>query len=175
MSQKTELRDEILALHEKGYSKTEIAAIVQCSVVTVRKYVPKQDRVYSDFNQPTKAEMEVLSLMVQGLNSRGIAKRRLVSPRTIESQISCLYAKSESNNHTQVINWGVQHGYCQYPDRTDFRQDDRQETINAAIAAIDQLLLAESDQIQLEIAAMISARLKLTREMAIARIQAIAQ
>jgi DNA-binding NarL/FixJ family response regulator len=53
----------------------------------------------------TPAERRVLMELGRGLSNRGIAAALVVSPRTVESHISSLLAKTGCQNRTQLLLW----------------------------------------------------------------------
>jgi DNA-binding NarL/FixJ family response regulator len=55
----------------------------------------------------TPAESRVLQALHQGLSNRGIASVLVVSPRTVESHISSLLAKTGCRNRTQLLLWSL--------------------------------------------------------------------
>jgi DNA-binding NarL/FixJ family response regulator len=55
----------------------------------------------------TPAEAKVLSLVQLGESNRGIAEALVLSPRTVESHISNLLAKTGCRNRTQLTLWSL--------------------------------------------------------------------
>ena len=55
----------------------------------------------------TPAESRVLKALQGGLSNRGIARELVVSPRTVESHISSLLAKTGCTNRTQLLLWSL--------------------------------------------------------------------
>jgi DNA-binding NarL/FixJ family response regulator len=53
----------------------------------------------------TPAEQRVLLELGRGLSNKGIAAALVLSPRTVESHISNLLAKSGCRNRTQLLLW----------------------------------------------------------------------
>ena len=51
------------------------------------------------------AESRVLQQLLRGLSNRGIATALVVSPRTVESHISNLLAKTGCTSRTQLLLW----------------------------------------------------------------------
>jgi DNA-binding NarL/FixJ family response regulator len=49
----------------------------------------------------------VLQRLLQGLSNRAIAAELLLSPRTVESHISRLLAKTGCHNRTQLLLWAM--------------------------------------------------------------------
>ena len=55
----------------------------------------------------TPAEARVLRVLRQGLSNRGIAGVLVLSPRTVESHISTLLAKTGCSNRTELLIWSL--------------------------------------------------------------------
>jgi DNA-binding NarL/FixJ family response regulator len=55
----------------------------------------------------TPAETRVLRVLQSGLSNRGIAAVLMVSPRTVESHISSMLAKTGCGNRTQLLLWSL--------------------------------------------------------------------
>ena len=53
----------------------------------------------------TPAEERVLSLLCRGETNRTIARQLVISPRTVESHVSSLLAKTGCRNRTQLSLW----------------------------------------------------------------------
>lgn len=58
----------------------------------------------------TPAEQKVLLELGRGLSNKGIAAALVLSPRTVESHISNLLAKSGCRNRTQLLLWALARG-----------------------------------------------------------------
>ena len=58
-------------------------------------------------DQVSGAERRVLQQLLQGLNNRGIASALLLSPRTVETHISHLLAKTGCSSRTQLLLWAL--------------------------------------------------------------------
>ena len=55
----------------------------------------------------TPAELRVLEQLRRGHSNKGIAGVLVVSPRTVESHVSQLLAKTGSTNRTQLLLWAL--------------------------------------------------------------------
>ncbi len=55
----------------------------------------------------TPAEAKVLALLCRGESNRGIAQALVLSPRTVESHVSSLLAKTGCRNRTQLTLWSL--------------------------------------------------------------------
>lgn len=182
MPRRPALKEEILALHSRGYSNREIATIAECCLATVARYRPTRTRVNENPARPTPAEMDTLKLIAKGFKVPEIAARKRRGKRTIESQIESLYRKSQTKNHTLLIAWGVQHNYCQYLQTKNpiallqkELEDYRKKIIEDAIAAIHDLLSEEYSRIKDDVESLLATRLEESRSMAIARIRNLAK
>ncbi len=58
----------------------------------------------------TPAEHRVLSLLQRGLSNRHIAAQLVLSPRTVESHVSNLLAKTGCRSRTQLLLWALAQG-----------------------------------------------------------------
>jgi DNA-binding NarL/FixJ family response regulator len=55
----------------------------------------------------TPAERRVLEVLLGGGSNRSIAAQLVLSPRTVESHISSLLAKTGTTNRTQLLLWAL--------------------------------------------------------------------
>lgn len=55
----------------------------------------------------TPAEEKVLLLLRQGGSNRSIAAELVISPRTVESHVSNLLAKTGTRNRLQLLLWAL--------------------------------------------------------------------
>jgi DNA-binding NarL/FixJ family response regulator len=55
----------------------------------------------------TPAERRVLQQLLCGFSNKGIAAVLVVSPRTVESHVSNLLAKTGCRNRTQLLLWAL--------------------------------------------------------------------
>jgi DNA-binding NarL/FixJ family response regulator len=55
----------------------------------------------------TAAEQRVLERLLRGLSNRAIATELVVSPRTVESHLSHLLAKTGCSSRTQLLLWAL--------------------------------------------------------------------
>jgi DNA-binding NarL/FixJ family response regulator len=58
----------------------------------------------------TPAEQRVLSLLRQGGSNRSIASALVLSPRTVESHVSSLLAKTGTSTRIQLLLWALDQG-----------------------------------------------------------------
>ncbi len=58
----------------------------------------------------TEREMEVLALMVEGLNNAQIAARLTVSPSTVKSHVSNILSKLEVSSRTEAASLALRTG-----------------------------------------------------------------
>ncbi|MEA5401056.1 helix-turn-helix transcriptional regulator [Synechococcus sp. BA-124 BA4] len=56
-------------------------------------------------NTPSPAERRVLEGLCRGLSNKAIAAELVLSPRTVESHISSLLAKTGRRNRCQLLLW----------------------------------------------------------------------
>ena len=62
------------------------------------------------YDQLTTREREILQLAAQGISNTEISTRLFISPRTVETHRTNLMRKLNIHNHTQLIQFAVQHG-----------------------------------------------------------------
>jgi DNA-binding NarL/FixJ family response regulator len=55
----------------------------------------------------TAAEQRVLERLLRGLSNRAIATELVLSPRTVESHLSHLLAKTGCSSRTQLLLWAL--------------------------------------------------------------------
>ena len=55
----------------------------------------------------TAAEQRVLEWLLRGLSNRAIATELVLSPRTVESHLSHLLAKTGCSSRTQLLLWAL--------------------------------------------------------------------
>jgi len=73
--------------------------------------LPCQESNASDLNQSNQidalspAEKSVVNLLLEGLSNRCIAKRLVLSPRTVESHISHALAKTGCHSRLELTLW----------------------------------------------------------------------
>jgi NarL family two-component system response regulator LiaR len=58
----------------------------------------------------TSRELEVLVLMVEGLNNSGIAARLVLSPSTIKSHVSNILSKLHASSRSEAVSLALQNG-----------------------------------------------------------------
>lgn len=61
------------------------------------------------YDQLTTREREILQLTAQGKTNAEIAERLFISPRTVETHRTNLMRKLELHNHSQLIQFAIQH------------------------------------------------------------------
>jgi DNA-binding NarL/FixJ family response regulator len=59
------------------------------------------------FDPLSPAELRVLTELRRGLSNKGIAAALVLSPRTVESHISNLLAKTGCRNRIQLVLWAL--------------------------------------------------------------------
>lgn len=77
----------------------------------IEAYTQKTETKPMDpFNQLTTRELEILQLAAQGNTNSEIAARLFISPRTVETHRTNLMRKLNLLNHSQLIQFAIQHG-----------------------------------------------------------------
>lgn len=57
----------------------------------------------------TERELEVLALMIEGLNNREIGERLVISSSTVKNHVSSILAKLGTTSRTQAVALAVEH------------------------------------------------------------------
>jgi len=65
----------------------------------------------SPFNDLTKREKQILSLVVEGYTSKAMANKLNLSPRTVDHHRSNLLKKFNMKNSVDLVNYAVRNGY----------------------------------------------------------------
>ena len=55
-------------------------------------------------------ELQVLELVASGLTNQDIAKNLYISKRTVDSHISNILTKTDTNNRVSLVRWALQWG-----------------------------------------------------------------
>jgi len=61
----------------------------------------------------TPREKEVLRLLAQGLDNKAIARRLVVTKRTVQNHVSNIYSKLEMSSRTEAALYAIRHGLVQ--------------------------------------------------------------
>jgi len=59
----------------------------------------------------TTREVEVLSLVAQGLTNEQVAQRLAISPRTVNSHLTSIYAKIGVNSRSAATRYAIEHHF----------------------------------------------------------------
>jgi DNA-binding NarL/FixJ family response regulator len=59
----------------------------------------------------TEREVEVLRLVVQGLNNPEIAERLYISRRTVDAHMRRIYERLELSSRAEVVRYALEHGF----------------------------------------------------------------
>ena len=97
--------------------------VVACRSLLRRAGVPPThaSRSHSSVPEPfrsldvTRREMEVLSVLAEGLSNREIGERLYLSPRTVEKHVASLMAKTETHSRSQLVALAVSVGASSPP------------------------------------------------------------
>jgi DNA-binding NarL/FixJ family response regulator len=74
------------------------------------------DRVGNELGLTTR-EVEVLSLLTQGLSNQEIAARLYVTPSTLKTHIQRTYRQIGVSTRAQAVAWAMQHGFQPAPEQ----------------------------------------------------------
>jgi NarL family two-component system response regulator LiaR len=79
------------------------------SAVTAKEGPPTGRRLTS-VEELTGRELEVLALIAQGLNNRGIAEKLVISHKTVKTHVSSILSKLHLDDRTQAAIYALRHG-----------------------------------------------------------------
>jgi two-component system response regulator DegU len=65
----------------------------------------------------TGRELEILSLLAEGLDNGAIAEKLIVTKRTVQNHISNLYGKLGVTSRTEAMLYAIQHGLAHIPPK----------------------------------------------------------
>jgi DNA-binding CsgD family transcriptional regulator len=113
------LSDAVSYFEEKRLLKLAVA----CRSLLRRAGVPTTHaaRTHTDVPTPfrslsiTRREMEVLTVLAEGLSNREIGERLYLSPRTVEKHVASLMAKTETHTRSQLAALAVSAGASSPP------------------------------------------------------------
>ena len=74
-----------------------------------------------DFGRLTRREREVLSLLAQGLGNAAIARKLVVTKRTVQNHVSNIYGKLGVTSRTEAALLAIGRGWAQLPPEEDAR------------------------------------------------------
>lgn len=76
-----------------------------------------QNMAVGQVERLTEAEMAVLRLVAQGLDNQAIAKKLVISPKTVSNRLLLIYQKLQVHNRTQAALYALRQGWADlYPD-----------------------------------------------------------
>ncbi len=108
------LKDDALetivsAVRAVAHGETWLSPGVATQVVhrAVGRAVPSPKPAISPL---TPREMQVLGLLAQGLDNRAIAKRLVVTTRTVQNHVSVIYSKLRVTTRTEALLYAIRHG-----------------------------------------------------------------
>jgi two-component system, NarL family, response regulator NreC len=95
------------ALEEVSRNRQYITPSLATEVLAV--LTNKEPSPLNKYEQLTKREREILKLAAQGMNRNAIAKRLVISPRTVETHRANLMQKLEIHSQTELVRFAVRH------------------------------------------------------------------
>lgn len=84
----------------KPFDPDELIARVRRSIRRKKERKPERDDVLAEL---TPREREVLALLASGRSSKEIARRLVISPRTVSTHVQHILAKLDVNNRARAI------------------------------------------------------------------------
>lgn len=70
------------------------------------------------YEELTPRELEVLSLVAEGLSNKEVAARLVLSEKTVKNRISNIFAKLQVNDRTQAVLHALKTGLVRLPDES---------------------------------------------------------
>jgi DNA-binding NarL/FixJ family response regulator len=99
------------ALHQLAQGQAAIDPAVQHHLLDVIAHIPpEQEHAEALPDGLTSREVEVLTLIAQGLTNRQIAERLFVNESTVKTHINHLFAKIGIHDRAQAVTYAYEHG-----------------------------------------------------------------
>jgi predicted ATPase/DNA-binding CsgD family transcriptional regulator len=93
-------------LHKEG----QALSLEDAAQLILNQGIKEESRDTEMLNQLTKREIEILRLVAQGLTDTQIAKRLVLSPRTVNAHLTSIYRKLDVNSRAAATRFAVEHG-----------------------------------------------------------------
>ena len=58
----------------------------------------------------SERELEIISLVAEGLTNQEIASTLTISKRTVDNHVSNIFTKTGAKNRVALLNWAMNHG-----------------------------------------------------------------
>ncbi len=71
---------------------------------TKASFSPMRERDLSE------RELEIISLVAEGLTNQEIASTLTISKRTVDNHVSNIFTKTGAKNRVALLNWAMDHG-----------------------------------------------------------------
>ena len=107
---KAELIDAIkkIADGQKYFSSDVVTTLLEKNATKIGS-----DLEENGFEKPTKREVEILRLIVQGLSNREIGEKLFISPRTVDTHRTNVMEKLQVKNIAGLIRYAIKNGYLE--------------------------------------------------------------
>jgi DNA-binding CsgD family transcriptional regulator len=96
---------EFRAAWDEGASLT-----IEEAITYVRRGRGERKRATSGWASLTRAELDVVRLVGEGLDNKSIAARLFVSPRTVQAHLTHVYTKMGLTSRVQLAQEAAKHG-----------------------------------------------------------------
>jgi len=100
----------------KSWLSPAVASQVVRRAIAFQAEASPRSRALSAGHHLTEREVEVLSLLGQGLDNASIAKSLSITKRTVQNHISNIYGKLDLDSRAEAILYALQHGLAKVPD-----------------------------------------------------------
>ena len=107
----------------KSWLSPTVASQVVQRVVKQRTNIEQDALASSTEENLTPRELQILSLLADGLDNTAIAKRLTVTKRTVQNHISTIYGKLGVTSRTEAMLYAIRHGLAQVSLREDTLDD----------------------------------------------------
>lgn len=115
LSKTAGLDDLLQAIRAVARGESVLAPAAVSVVVRRLKDETKQTQEPSPL---TNRELQVLSLVAEGLTNRDIGRQLSISLRTVEAHLTHIYDKLDVGSRTEAVVWGIRQGWID-PQRGD--------------------------------------------------------
>jgi NarL family two-component system response regulator LiaR len=98
----------IRAIRAVAHGESLLGSVIAQKVMRQFSALPEQQAPL--FDDLTPRELEVLKLIAEGLNNRGIAEELVISEKTVKNHINNIFSKLHINDRSQAILYAIRMG-----------------------------------------------------------------
>jgi NarL family two-component system response regulator LiaR len=96
------------AIRAVAHGESLLGSVIAQKVMRQFSALPEQQAPL--FDDLTPRELEVLKLIAEGLNNRGIAEELVISEKTVKNHINNIFSKLHINDRSQAILYAIRMG-----------------------------------------------------------------